>query len=383
MTAIAPWAGTYGLSFVLAFVNGAFAVWLITRTRAAAWLAGVCGGVAVAVAVAGFLVHPALVPATEAAVLVQPDVRAGGDERANDQEEEPLDQRMVELTRRPRAAIRLAKGPKAPEGAGEPSAAVVPSLVLWPEAPASYQFNDPEFRKTLHALAVEQNATVIADAEAVERDSRVRRGYRLYNAAAVFTPLGGMGRRYDKMHLVPFGEFTPYANLFSFASGLTEQVGVFDHGRDRSPLAAGGHRYGTFICYESIFADEIRQFVRDGGDVLINLSDDGWYGDSSAPFQHINMARMRAIENRRWLLRDTNNGITASIDPNGVVREWAPRNVQTAIVAHFGYGTETTFYTRHGDWFAYLCAAATVALLLGALVRLRRKTPALTMDADG
>ncbi len=146
-------------------------------------------------------------------------------------------------------------------------------------------------------------------------------------------------------------------------------MGRTDRGQHRVPLAGGGHRYGTFICYESIFADEIRQFARQGADVLVNISDDGWYGDTSAPFQHMNMARMRAIENRRWLLRDTNTGVTAAIDPYGTVREQAPRHVRTSILVHFSYLRATTFYTRNGDVFAYACTAIAVALLLYAMAR--------------
>jgi apolipoprotein N-acyltransferase len=90
--------------------------------------------------------------------------------------------------------------------------------------------------------------------------------------------------------------------------------------------------------------------------VLVNLSDDGWYGDTSAPWQHLNMARMRAIENRRWLLRDTNNGVTAVIDPYGRVRQSSPRHQADALPAEYGFRQDVTFYTAHGDLFAYLCA---------------------------
>ena len=94
----------------------------------------------------------------------------------------------------------------------------------------------------------------------------------------------------------------------------------FTRGTERNAFlldtqSGGSHRYGVFICYEAVFADEVRQFARHGAEVFVNISDDGWYGDTSAPWQHLNMARMRAIENRRWLLRDTNSGVTAAIDP--------------------------------------------------------------------
>jgi apolipoprotein N-acyltransferase len=128
-------------------------------------------------------------------------------------------------------------------------------------------------------------------------------------------------------------------------------------------FTVGGHRYGVFICYESVFGDEVRQFARQGAEVLVNISDDGWYGDTSAPWQHLNMARMRAIENRRWILRDTNTGVTASIDPYGTVRQSIPRHAVGALAARFGYGSEMTFYTEHGDWFAYACAILSLGMM--------------------
>jgi apolipoprotein N-acyltransferase len=109
--------------------------------------------------------------------------------------------------------------------------------------------------------------------------------------------------------------------------------------------------------------------VANGAEVLTNLSDDGWYGDTSAPFQHINMARMRAIENRRWLLRDTNSGITASIDPNGRIVERMERHTRGAVEVHFDYRTDLTFYTLHGDIFAYVCTLLALAALVLGFVR--------------
>ncbi len=138
----------------------------------------------------------------------------------------------------------------------------------------------------------------------------------------------------------------------------------FERGEDRKVFRLNGHRYGVFICYEAVFADEVRQFARLGAEVLVNISDDGWYGDTSAPWQHLNMARMRAIENRRWILRDTNNGVTAVIDPYGRVQQSIPRHEVGALAARYGFNDETTFYTEHGDVFAWLCVILTVVLLL-------------------
>jgi apolipoprotein N-acyltransferase len=131
----------------------------------------------------------------------------------------------------------------------------------------------------------------------------------------------------------------------------------------------GGHTYGTFICYESVFGDEMRQYARMGADVLVNISDDGWYGDTSAAWEHLNMVRMRAIENHRWVLRATNTGVTAAIDPYGRVVVSALRHRRTSLRAGFDYEHDVTFYSAQGDLFAYLCALVTAGGLGFGLLR--------------
>ena len=191
-----------------------------------------------------------------------------------------------------------------------------------------------------------------------------RRGAAIvYDSAATFSPGQAGNGRYDKIHLVPWGEYIPFKQFFFFANKLTAGVGDMDPGTDRSVLKFDGHTYGTFVCYESIFGDEVRQFVKNGAEVLVNISDDGWYGDSGAAWQHLNMVRMRAIENHRWILRSTNTGITSTISPSGRVVAALPRHVRSAINVPFGYESDTTFYTVHGDLFASLCALVTLGAL--------------------
>jgi apolipoprotein N-acyltransferase len=196
-----------------------------------------------------------------------------------------------------------------------------------------------------------------------------------YNSAIIVGADGARVGRYDKIHLVPFGEYIPFKNLLFFAHKLTGRVSEFTRGDERKVFRLGGHRYGVFICYEAVFADEVRQFARLGAEVLVNVSDDGWYGDTSAPWQHLNMARMRAIENRRWLLRDTNNGITAVIDPYGRVRQSIPRHQTDALPAQFGFRDDVTFYTAHGDVFAWACAILALGIVGGALKACLRRKP--------
>jgi apolipoprotein N-acyltransferase len=189
---------------------------------------------------------------------------------------------------------------------------------------------------------------------------------QVYNSAALVNPQGQIAARYDKVHLVPFGEYIPLQRLLSFAQSLTREVGMFARGSGRWPLDTGTGKLGVFICYESLFPGEVRQFADHGAQVFINISNDGWFGDSGAPEQHLNVARMRAIENGRWLLRATNTGITASIDPFGRVVAQAPSGMRTTLLAPYSLRDETTFYTRYGDWFPCLCA---IISLVGLLFR--------------
>ena len=252
-------------------------------------------------------------------------------------------------------------------------------LIVWPEAPNDFYEIDPalrlnvsgqQFHAAVSSLARVARAPVIVGGIGIDADPQVKRGYDQYNSADFITPDGRFVGRYDKMHLVPFGEYTPYKNLFFFAGSLLQDVGLFDPGKHRTVFTTGGHTYGVFICYESVFADEVRQYARMGADALVNISDDGWYGDSSAAWEHLNMARMRAIENHRWVLRATNTGVTAAIDPYGRVVASAPRHIRTSFRAGFNYERDVTFYSAHGDLFAYFCALVTACGLgLGLLRR--------------
>ena len=132
----------------------------------------------------------------------------------------------------------------------------------------------------------------------------------------------------------------------------------------RRPLTAEGKQLGVFICYESVFPDEVRQFANNGAQVFLNISNDGWYGDSGAYAQHLNQTRMRAIENNRWLLSTTDTGVTAAIDPWGRIVARVPRKERTALVVPYALTSVTTFYTRHGDWFAFACAIISTGALL-------------------
>lgn len=251
-----------------------------------------------------------------------------------------------------------------------------PDLVVWPEAPAPFEEPDPRFRQAIADIAhAEQSPVIIGnigmDPPSIDPSGQAQPS-RYYNSALVIGADGERVGRYDKIHLVPFGEYIPFQNILSFAHKLTGRVSSFTRGEDRKVFLLSGshgqrHRYGIFICYEAVFADEVRHFAQLGAQVLVNISDDGWYGDTSAPWQHLNMARMRAIENRRWILRDTNNGVTCVIDPYGRVRQSIPRHQPDALPAQFAFRDDITFYTVHGDVFAWLCAILSIGAVIYCL----------------
>ena len=351
MARIATVTGVYGLSFEIMVVNAAVAAaFLVGREKRRALLAAAVG--AAVVLQSGRLVSPPPVATDHSARLVQQNVPIL---EGAEWTKEYFDQTLRELT-----AISL--NPPA----GERQHA---DLIVWPESPSPFYTSDPIFRSAVSSMARQEQTWVLTGALGIRNASQTpEQATQLYNSGVLVSPSGEWVARYDKVHLVPFGEYVPFKRLFSFAGGLTQQVGDFSSGVSHAPLAADGSKLGVFICYESIFPDEVRQSAAARAQVFVNISNDGWYGDSGAYAQHLKQARMRAVENGRWLLRDTNTGVTASIDPYGRVVASVPRKTRTVLVAPYALSNVTTFYTLHGEWFAYVCAIISVGALVMRLL---------------
>ena len=345
LSRIASSTGVYGISFEIVLVNVALAAaFLVPREKRGAMLAAALA--AAAVLQAGRLIDAPPARADRAALLVQQNIPVSADWTPS-----YLQQTLQDLTNLTETSAATSSLPK-------------PDLIVWPESPAPFFTNDPRFRDVMSKMARDTKTWVVTGS--IGTSSAAGEGGQtspLFNSAALISPSGEWTARYDKAHLVPFGEYLPFPSLFSFAGGLTKSVGEFQHGTSRHPLDAGDERLGVFICYESIFPDEVRQFADQGAQVFVNISNDGWYGDSGAYAQHLNQTRMRAIENNRWLLSATDTGVTAAIDPWGRVVARIPRKQRTTLIAPYALTSDTTFYTRHGDWFAYACAI----ISLGAL----------------
>jgi apolipoprotein N-acyltransferase len=360
---IANRTGVYGISFEIMLVNVALAAAFLVhrKKRGTLLLAAVA---AAAVLQAGRWVSAPGVLGDHAALLVQPNIPASAEtEWTRDYFESTL-QSLISIS------LTAARHESSPDALGSATSAnPAPAkldLIVWPESPAPFYTNDPLFRSAVSEMARQSRTWVLTGAVGTNSATRNGgQGAKIFNSAALISPQGDWTARYNKSHLVPFGEYLPFPRLFAFAGGLTKQVGEFERGPSRIPLDAGGAKLGVFICYESVFPDEVRQFAERGAEVLVNLSNDGWYGDSGAYAQHLNQTRMRAMENDRWLLSATNTGVTASIDPFGRIVARVPRKQRTALVAPYALTAASTFYTRHGDWFAYLCAIISVGALLG------------------
>ncbi len=336
---LAPYTGVYGISFAFALAGTGLALAALRRPRLE--LAPVAALLAIALL-------PSLPPpqgGTETAILVQPNISETADWTRQWVRE--MDVRLDELTFQ---ALRA--DPTTP-----------PSLIVWPEAPMPiYYYEDRETAAWVNDVARRSGAFLIVNATPHNAWGEP------LNSAFLVSPRGAVVGRYDKMNLVPFGEFVPWPFKKLVAKVSTES-GDFAAGARQVTLFADGYRIGAFICYESVFPDFVRRFARDGAGLLVNISNDGWYGNTAAREQHLKIVRMRAAENRRWILRATNDGITATIDPAGRLARNLPPYVQGAARTSYSWITSTTFYTRHGDWFVLLCALIAAAGLAFAAHR--------------
>ena len=336
---LAPITGVYGLSFVFSAAAATLALAILGRPRAhMAWL----------LALPALLLLPRMPPAERGhstALLVQPNLSETADWTAESLEKMLIGQLRLTLN----GASRETRQP--------------PSIVAWPEVPAPlYYDEDPQFRDYAGALARTLNAYFLVGV--VGHNSS---GAPL-NSAALVSPEGELVSRYDKVNLVPFGEYVPWP-LGPLVDKVSHEAGDFAAGRRVvvSPVA-GGRRIGVFICYESVFPNFVRRFAAGGAEALFNISNDGWFGKSAARWQHLSMVRMRAAENRRWILRSTNDGVTAAIDSAGRLRGALPLFAAATSYTGFDYISEKTLYTRWGDWFPLLCATIAIACLIGERV---------------
>lgn len=321
---LAPITGVWGLSFIFALMSAAIACLILRMPRTQiAWL----------LLLPGLYLLPDI-PGVErgsaAAILVQPNI-------SDDADWTPA---LLSSTERQLTMLSLS-----PVLSHDGDA----DLIVWPEMPAPFYDYDAAFTAINSSIARTAHAALLTGVV-----GRASDGAPL-NSALLTGSDGRVVSRYDKVHLVPFGEFVPWP-FGLLTKKVSSEAGDFEAGRHVVVSAIGSHKIGTFICYESVFPGYIRQFAASGAEALFNISNDSWFGKSAARYQHLQIVRMRAAENHRWILRATDNGITAAIDPAGRVTGAAKEYEELAVRLPYRYRQDLTFYTRFGDWFVGVCA---------------------------
>jgi apolipoprotein N-acyltransferase len=346
--------GIYGLCFLIAAYGSLVAYAILANTRRVWSVAGICTLVLLAVSIGCAYLIPQATP-HYVAHLVQTNFPQS--------ESYPSDWLQVhagELDQLEHISVDAAHS--------------IPGIVIWPEVPAPFSFTEAAFAERAERIAREAQNYFLIGVVDWKKDPSGK--WLASNSAVLLNPQGQRVYSYDKIHLLPFGEYVPLRGWLTFAKRLTADISDFTPGSQYTVAQVPDGKFGTFICYEAIFPSEVRRFTATGAQLLITISNDGWFGRSSAAEQHMAMARVRAVENRRWLLRDTNNGYTESIDPYGRTAAQFPLDIRGQLDAPYDFRSDMTPYARFGDWFSWLCVIVAIAIL-GLALRPRASQPKL------
>ena len=356
----ARWGGVYAVGFLIAAVNAAIAYALLARSRRAALAAA---AVLIFVALALRLSAPPVFDSAAAqpdavVVAVQPNVAADFNRSAA--EMAALMERHISMSE---SELRTWEQAAANGRYGQAhNPAELPRVVIWPESPMNFRYaRDAGFRQILAGFARRNRVSVLFNSlEPAPLDGA-------YNAAVMVNEEGRLIAQYDKIRLLPFGEYVPLPRWVPGAGFISGIVGDFTPGNDYPLMPLGQARAGVFICFESAFPSIARKFAAEGADVLINISNDGYLGRTPVMRQHLANAVFRAVENNRPVLRVTNTGISAYISPRGEV-SGATEGFQPAArvwLVSRAAGPRT-FYTEHGDLFVIACAAISALATVGS-----------------
>jgi apolipoprotein N-acyltransferase len=242
-------------------------------------------------------------------------------------------------------------------------------FIVWPESSTPFVLDEDRYgRDAVRGLAVQTGTYILVGSDEIERG----RPPKYYNAAFLIGPDGRTLATYRKMHLVPFGEYVPLKQVFFFAAPLVEAVSDFSPGEQAVLLPLGRHPVSTAICYEVVYPDLIRRFVVGGSQLLTTITNDAWFGRSSAAYQHFDQAAVRSIEEGRYLVRSANTGISGLVDPYGRVLVQSRLFEPAVLVGQVRLLTALTLYARIGDLVAYVALVLTVVALLTAVLTGRR-----------
>lgn len=241
-------------------------------------------------------------------------------------------------------------------------------LIVWPETAAPFFFqNIDDKHRLLLRIARERQSYLLFGSPSFLNE----KGRRVFqNSAYLISPSGEIVGKYDKMHLVPYGEYVPFRKFFFFLEKLVVGVGDFVPGSELKPLALDGGKTGILICYEGIFPQISRSYRKKGASLLINITNDAWFGTSSAPYQHLVMTAFRAVENRVYIIRAANTGISAIIAPTGQIVSRSGLFERTGLRGSVKFINGSTFYSQYGDIFAYICF---IILIITFFISIQRR----------
>ncbi len=244
-----------------------------------------------------------------------------------------------------------------------------PDLIVWPETALPFTFG---YNETLTQEVITfQKSQLFGNpyllfGSVIVKDIKAEQS-RMSNSAILLSPEGGILSIYDKIHLVPYGEYVPFRNISPYIKKLTYGIGDFTHGKETVVMNTPFSRIGNLICYEIIFPGLVRKFVNKGANVLVTITNDAWFGRTSAPYQHFVMAVFRAIENRTPVVRSANTGISGFIDTKGRIKRKSDIFVEATITEEISIGNKKSFYTKYGDLFAFFCIISSVLLMINKL----------------
>ncbi len=332
---LASFAGVYGLSWLILSVNTAITMFIVLRRS---YYIIACSLLVAAIALYGHFRIDRPVGTEVAKIgLIQGNVPQ--DAKLNYAFAESIHRRHVQMT------MELTEKSK-------------PDIIFWPEASTLFPIRTGGiWSKEIWKLAATSRIPLIIGSDTFT-------GEEVFNSAYLVNERGELAGQYDKIYLVPFGEFVPLKNIFFFAGKMVPEISDFSRGTNYQPFVIRGQKVSINICFEVVFPQLSREFCLRGATLLATITNDAWFGRTAAPYQHFAMSVMRAIENRRYLVRAANTGISGFVDPYGRILQTTDIFVPAAITGEIRWVSEQTFYTRFGDWIVYLGMLVCLASLI-------------------
>ena len=359
---VAEFTGVYGISFLILLVNQAlYQLFLKSgddRQWSAKWVEAALAGVLLLLVIAyGIIILPEERKADNRSEKLKVSIIQGNIDQSLKWNPAHQEETINIYTDLSRESLSQLSGTQVKEPLNKTT-----PLLIWPETAVPFYFlNEQRLSGRLFGLSREANTYLLFGSPAVGQQNH-RLHY--YNRAYLLSPSGQVAY-YDKVHLVPFGEYVPLKRFLPFVNRMVESIGDFSAGPQPYGLDHPQGKVGVLICFETIFPEISRALKRDGCRLLVNITNDAWFGPTSAPYQHLSMLTFRAVENRVWIARAANTGFSALIDSCGRIVRKSSLFEKATIQAIIPLRSESTFYSRYGDWLVGFCFLVVMGGLLG------------------